>query len=161
MFNIIFRFEQPRRSWKRRYLKVLFALGDPRRLLCEFFCETGISKNCCATNSGSPEVELRFCQRLILFKCCTELFSISLLCVCIGGCGLRSINEWEPWAEAQLKPQAKPRCLRSNFFPRSSRPSKETLWTYIPFLRSDVSLFEDWILVAPTQPSLLQMYVTF
>jgi membrane protease subunit (stomatin/prohibitin family) len=29
--------------------------------------EAGISKNYCATNSGSPEVELRFCPWLILF----------------------------------------------------------------------------------------------
>jgi hypothetical protein len=30
--------------------------------------ETGISKNYYATNSGSPEVELRFCTWLILLK---------------------------------------------------------------------------------------------
>jgi hypothetical protein len=30
--------------------------------------EAGISKNYCAANSGSPEVELRFCPWLILFK---------------------------------------------------------------------------------------------
>jgi hypothetical protein len=30
--------------------------------------ETRIAKNYCATNSGSPEVELRFCTWLILFK---------------------------------------------------------------------------------------------
>jgi hypothetical protein len=30
--------------------------------------EAGISKNYCATNSGSPEVELRFCPWLIMFK---------------------------------------------------------------------------------------------
>jgi hypothetical protein len=30
--------------------------------------EAGISKNYCATNSGSPEVALRFCLGLILFK---------------------------------------------------------------------------------------------
>jgi hypothetical protein len=32
------------------------------------FTEAGISKNYYATNSVSPEVELRFCPRLILFK---------------------------------------------------------------------------------------------
>jgi hypothetical protein len=30
--------------------------------------ETGISKNYCATKSGLPEVELRFCPLLIFFK---------------------------------------------------------------------------------------------
>jgi hypothetical protein len=30
--------------------------------------EAGISKNYCATNSGSPEVELRFCLWIILFN---------------------------------------------------------------------------------------------
>ncbi len=30
--------------------------------------EAGVSKNYCATNSGSPEVELRFCPWIILFK---------------------------------------------------------------------------------------------
>jgi len=30
--------------------------------------EAGISKNYSATNSGSPEVELRFCPWIILFK---------------------------------------------------------------------------------------------
>jgi hypothetical protein len=30
--------------------------------------KAGISKNYCATNSGSPEVELRFCPWFILFK---------------------------------------------------------------------------------------------
>jgi hypothetical protein len=30
--------------------------------------EAGISKNYCATNSGSPEVELRFCPWLIMIK---------------------------------------------------------------------------------------------
>jgi hypothetical protein len=33
-----------------------------------FIPEAGISKNHCATNSGSPEVELRFCPWIILFK---------------------------------------------------------------------------------------------
>jgi hypothetical protein len=30
--------------------------------------ETGISKNYCATNTGLPKVELRFCPWIILFK---------------------------------------------------------------------------------------------
>ncbi len=30
--------------------------------------EAGIVKNYCATNSGSPEVDLRFCPWIILFK---------------------------------------------------------------------------------------------
>jgi hypothetical protein len=30
--------------------------------------EAGILKNYCATNSGSSEIELRFCPWLILFK---------------------------------------------------------------------------------------------
>jgi hypothetical protein len=33
-----------------------------RRDLLPSNTEAGISKNYCATNSGSPEVELRFCQ---------------------------------------------------------------------------------------------------
>jgi len=37
-----------------------------------------------ATNLGSPEVELRFCPWLAV----PELFSLSLLCVCVEGRGL-------------------------------------------------------------------------
>ncbi len=53
-------------------------------------------ENSCATNSGSTEVQLRFCPWLLLFKYWTgcmawpELFSKSLLCACIEGRGLRS-----------------------------------------------------------------------
>jgi hypothetical protein len=48
--------------------------------------EAGIWKNYSATNSGSPEVELRFCPWLIFFLILNrlawpELFSLSLLCV--------------------------------------------------------------------------------
>ncbi len=50
--------------------------------------EAGISKSYCATNSGSPKVELRFCPWLILLRywlnwvAWPEFFSLSLLCTC-------------------------------------------------------------------------------
>ncbi len=44
-------------------LQIYGAKWRAHRLLAE----AGISKNYFATNSGSPEVELRFCPRLILF----------------------------------------------------------------------------------------------
>jgi hypothetical protein len=50
--------------------------------------EAGTSKTYCATSSGSPQVELRFCPWIILFiilnwAALPEAFSMSLWCVCI------------------------------------------------------------------------------
>jgi hypothetical protein len=50
-----------------RGLKMDTALEGP--ILYKSSPEAGISENYCATNSGLPEVELRFFPWLILFKC--------------------------------------------------------------------------------------------
>ncbi len=62
------------------------------------FPEAGISKNYSATKSGSPEVELIFCPWIIVqivnWADWPEVFSMSLLCVCWEGRGLRSASGW-------------------------------------------------------------------
>ncbi len=50
-------------AWIKDDVTVIFLLSVSFML-----SEAGISKNYCATDSGSPEVELRFCPWLILFK---------------------------------------------------------------------------------------------
>ncbi len=67
------------------------------RTLCT---EAGISKNYCATNSGLPEVELRFCPwphivQIVNRLAWPELFSLSVLCVFLA------INHRSAEAEAK------------------------------------------------------------
>ncbi len=60
-----------------RFAAVVFLVSGvafsclPQHALMPPFPEAGFSKNYCAKNSGSSEVELRLCPWLILFKYCT------------------------------------------------------------------------------------------
>ncbi len=66
------------------------------------YSEAGMSKNNCAANSGSPEVELRCGPSLILFKYWTGWPDLSSFCVPIMWRGLRSASGDRTWLHVRV-----------------------------------------------------------